>query len=216
MQAEHRGAWPVCPGDPVPDPPTGDLNVPLNGCRTAHGRHLHLRRDRDRGQAPARHMSLLSHRSDAVDAGVRKEREYRGEAQSCESSCRGTVMRLAGRPWVFLSCRPRWKIFPSFGQLNRACRQSASKAAGGMAWSSRPRPAADRHSGDQRPSRDEGELPGSAAGYARRRRAGQPSGRTAGGGRAAGRGLPDHVQRRRRVALTSIAGRDWERPRSSR
>src|SRR5436190_9241638 len=36
-------------------------------------------------------------------------------------------------------------------------------------------------------------------------RAGQPPGRAAGGG------LPDHVRRRRRVALTAITGRDWER-----
>ena len=41
-------------------------------------------------------MSLLSHRGDAVDTGDRKEREYRGEAQPCESSCRGAGVERGG------------------------------------------------------------------------------------------------------------------------
>ena len=51
------------------------------------------RRERDE---PARCMSLLSHRSDAVDSGDRKEREYRGEAQSGESSRRGAGVERGG------------------------------------------------------------------------------------------------------------------------
>src|SRR5262249_8998435 len=53
MQAEQRSAWPVCPCDPVPDPPARDLDTTLNGGWTAHGCRLYPGRERDRGQAPA-------------------------------------------------------------------------------------------------------------------------------------------------------------------